>query len=159
MKKLVLLVASVFIFSSNMAFADEATEKEVRQTIIDANAATRKNLGGTGDDGYSKDGAVEFWSSGGLMQNITGKGRPQKFTSFNLSVKHINVSTVIPGKVAVANYYSEGSMQPEGGALISNYRTRVTQVYVKEDGKWKIRSGHWSPITGGAGTNQTAVVQ
>ena len=29
------------------------------------------------------------------------------------------------------------------------------QVFVKEGGKWKIRSSHWSPISGGSGTTQT----
>jgi hypothetical protein len=41
-------------------------------------------------------------------------------------------------------------------AAVSHYLTRVTQVLVKEAGKWKIRSSHWSAITGGSGTSQAA---
>ncbi len=48
-------------------------------------------------------------------------------------------------------------MAPTNAAAVSNYRTRVTQVYVKEGGKWKVRAAHFSPIMGGAGTSQTSV--
>ena len=49
-------------------------------------------------------------------------------------------------------------MDPTTSAAVSDYRTRVTQVFVKEDGEWKVRAAHWSPIAGGAGTSQTAVI-
>jgi hypothetical protein len=39
---------------------------------------------------------------------------------------------------------------------VGHYLTRVTQVFVKEDGMWKVRSSHWSAVTGGAGTTQTS---
>jgi hypothetical protein len=35
--------------------------------------------------------------------------------------------------------------------------TRVTEVYVNEGGKWKVRAAHYSPIAAGSGTKQTAV--
>jgi len=57
----------------------------------------------------------------------------------------------------VAHYYQEAVMQPQGSAKVPDYRTRVTQVFVKEDGEWKIRAAHWSPLVGGAGTSQTVV--
>ena len=38
-----------------------------------------------------------------------------------------------------------------------HYLTRVMAVFVKEDGAWKIRAAHWSPLTGGKGTSQTAI--
>ena len=61
------------------------------------------------------------------------------------------------GEAAVAMYYSEGGMQPKGGKAIGHYMTRVLQVFVKEDGGWKVRAAHWSPVAAGAGTNQTAL--
>jgi hypothetical protein len=48
-------------------------------------------------------------------------------------------------------------MQPKGLPAVPNYRTRVTQVFVKEEGDWKIRAAHWSPLMGGAGTSQTVI--
>jgi hypothetical protein len=48
-------------------------------------------------------------------------------------------------------------MQPKGLPAVPNYRTRVTQIFVKEDSGWKVRSAHWSPLMGGAGTSRTIV--
>jgi ketosteroid isomerase-like protein len=48
-------------------------------------------------------------------------------------------------------------MKPKGAPAVNHYLTRVTQVFVKEDGKWKIRASHWSPISGGSGTTQTSL--
>jgi len=158
MKKVVFIALAALVFTGTFAWADKATEQEVRQAIIDGNAYVRKNLKSQ-PEGYSKDGAIEFWSSGGFMQKIPANTRPEEYESFNINVKHIHVTILVPGQAAIAHYYSEGSMQPKGGAAISNYRTRVSQVFVKEGGTWKVRASHWSPMAGGAGTNQTALVE
>ncbi len=156
MKRIFRLLPVALLLAAGYAAADPATEQEVRQTILDGNAYVRENLRGPADS-YSQEGAVEFWSSGGLMQTIAPGGPPQEFEAFNIHVKHIHVTTLVPGRAAIAHYYSEGSMHPKGSSAVGNYRTRVSQVYVKEGGKWKIRASHWSPIAGGAGTSQTAI--
>jgi hypothetical protein len=159
MKKSVLLVLVVGVIAcSSPAFAQSDTEKEVMQTIIEGSEYTNKNLKGRPDD-YSKEGALEFWSNGGLLEEIAPTGRPEEFEAFNVQPKHIRVITLVEGQAAVAHYYSEGMLKPNGSPAVSHYLTRVTQVYVKEDGKWKIRSSHWSPITGGGGTTQAAQEQ
>jgi len=76
---------------------------------------------------------------------------------FNLQPKHIKVITLVEGQAAVAVFYSEGSMKPKGSAAVNHYLTRATQVFVKEEGQWKIRSSHWSPVAGGSGTTQAAL--
>jgi hypothetical protein len=48
-------------------------------------------------------------------------------------------------------------MKPKGLPAVPNYRTRVTQAFVKEDGMWRVKAAHWSPLQGGAGTSQTVV--
>ena len=63
----------------------------------------------------------------------------------------------LEGQAAVAMYYTEGRFKAKGGAAVDNYLTRATQVYVKENGKWKVRAAHWSPIAGGSGTNQNSI--
>ena len=136
--------------------ADEATEREVRQAIIDSNQYTRENLVGRSSD-YSSEGSIEFWSSGGLMQEISPDSSDAQFDSFNVDVKHIHVTTLVPGEIAVAHYYSEGSIKPKGSAEVPHYFTRVSQVLVKEAGKWKVRASHWSPVMGGSGTSQSAI--
>ena len=59
---------------------------------------------------------------------------------------------------AVAHFYAEGSMKPKGYPATSNYLVRVTSVYVKENGAWKLRSDHYSAVLGGGGTTQTAQI-
>ncbi len=156
MKPVVAVLTSMLLFSGAVAHADEATEQEVIKTIMDGNAYAKANLKDQ-DDTVSKDGSLEFWSSGGFLQKVSATDKPGEYESVNIDAKHIHVITLVPGKVAVAQYYSEGSMVPKESAAVSNYRTRATQVFVKEDGKWKVRAAHWSPIASGSGTSQTAV--
>ena len=156
MKKVVLIVAALLAFGTTVAHADEATEQAIIKAIKDGNAYVKKNLKGM-DDVISKKGSLEFWSSGGLLQKVDAGTTPQEFDAFNLNPKHITVITLVPGQVAVAQYYSEGQMSPKNTAAVTNYLTRVTEVYVKEGGKWKTRAAHYSPIAGGAGTSQTAI--
>lgn len=136
--------------------ADEGVEAEIRQLLIEDNQYTMENLKGRGD-GYSKQGALEFWSSGGLLHEVDNGGRPETFDRYNVALKHIEVISIADGNAAVAQYYSEGSMTPKGSAPVEHYLTRVTQVFVKEDGEWKVRASHWSPIAGGSGTSQSAL--
>jgi len=156
MKPAVFLVA--IVLTSSLTYAQSATEKEVIQTIIDGNEYLRTNLKSRPDD-YSQHGALEFWSSGGLVNEISPDGRPDEYDAANVQAKHIQVITLVEGQAAVAVFYSEGSMKPKGSPAVNHYLTRVTQVFVKEDGKWKIRASHWSPVTGGSGTSQAALEQ
>lgn len=153
MKNAAVLVA-VLACGSGAAYAQSDTEKEVTQAILESSAYTNKNLKSRPDD-YSSKGALEFWSSGGLLQEILPAGRPEDYDAVNTTPKNIRVSVLVEGQAAVAYYYSEGSLKPKGAPAVGHYLTRVSQVFVKEAGKWKIRSSHWSAITGGSGTTQT----
>ena len=128
---------------------------EIKNQIMNNNEYSNKNNRSVNE--YSKNGALEFWSSGGLIQEIDPDGRPEEYDYFNIKVKHIEVIVLVPEKAAVAMYYSEGSMKPKNSPAVNHYMTRVTQAYVKEDGQWKVRASHWSPIQGGSGTSQTSI--
>ena len=155
MRALVLVVAilSSLTLLPTAAVGQASVEDAVRQAILDQYAFQRENLRdmpGT----YSQEGSVEFWSSGGLLQQIpTEMLREYEFNT--LTVKHI---TVIPlsADAAVAHMYVEGAFQTEGEQPVPNYLTRATLVMVLENGDWVSRAAHWSPIQGGTGTNQTA---
>ena len=156
MKLLMTAMIALLMFSGTAALADEQTEREVRQTILDSYVETNRTNKGNADD-YSREGAIEFWSSGGLMQEVTRDDDGGEYEEFNINAFHIKVTTLVPGEVAVAHFYAQGSMKPKGAPRVSNYFTRAMQVFVKEGGAWKIRSSHWSPVLSGSGTSQTSL--
>ena len=136
--------------------AETEVEKEVMKCILDNNTYRLKNLEGKPKE-ISENGSLEFWSSGGLLQSLQQNAK-REFDTYNLHPKHIKV-TEINATTAVALYYVEGTYQQKESGNNANYLTRVMQVYVKEEGGWKIRAAHWSPLTGGKGTTETAIKQ
>ncbi len=139
---------------SSTVMADTATE--VRQVILDELAHTNQELN-QDPMRLSKDGSKEFFSSGGLLNHLDRTSGGNTFEMFEGSIKHIEVVVLVEGQAAVAHFYQEAMMKPTGLPAVPNYRTRVTQVFVKEEGGWKIRAAHWSPLMGGAGTSQTVI--
>lgn len=153
MKRIFVLLFAGLLAVPALAAAQTQTEREVIQEILASSRYSNQNLT-TEPESYSRLGALEFWSSGGLLQEISREGRLDRFVALNVQPKHIRVITLVEGQAAVAMFYSEGSLHPEGAAPVPNYRTRVTQVFVKEDGRWRVRASHWSALGAGAGTTQ-----
>ena len=151
MRQFLKLLIGIAVISSFILAGDV---DEIKNQIMNNNEYSNKNNRSVNE--YSNNGALEFWSSGGLIQEIDPDGRPEEYDYFNIKVKHIEVIVLVPEKAAVAMYYSEGSMKPKNSPAVNHYLTRVTQAYVNENGKWKIRASHWSPIQGGSGTSQTS---
>ena len=149
-----LVVAIVVALVPSIATAD--TAEEVKTAIKERMAYSNENLK-EAPDTVSKEGSLQFWSSGGLMQRVPADGPLDEFDYQSITPKHIKVMTLVEGQAAVAMYYSEGGFQRKGGQPVNGYLTRVTEVYVKEDGAWKVRAAHWSPVAGGAGTNQNTL--
>jgi hypothetical protein len=103
----------------------------------------------------SEDGYYAFNSTGGLMVYDKNPNiRKNEWDAVSLTAKHIKVVSLVPGEAAVAMYYSEGSMTPKGSAAVPHYMTRVTEVFIKEKGKWVMKTAHYSPISSGSGTSQ-----
>lgn len=155
MKKRIALLTLSLLALPAIALADshEGIVAEVKKAIEDSIAGTQATKM---DDPSttSKHGSLEFWSSGGLLNRASPDREPRAFDTFNLRAKHIEVIPLAED-VAAAMYYTEGIMQPKGLPDVTDYRTRVMVVLVKEDGEWKQRAGHWSPLVGGSGTSQT----
>ena len=128
---------------------------EVTAAIVAGNDFARQNLRDR-DGGLSGDGMLSFWSSGGLLQRVPADADPSEYDAYNLVAKHIEVIP-LGDDAAVAMYYGEGSFTLKGGDPVNHYMTRITEVYVKEDGEWVMRASHYSPVASGSGTNQVAV--
>ena len=153
-KRLTSALALTVCVLSSTVMADTATE--VRQVILDDLAHMNQELN-QDPMRLSKDGSKEFFSSGGLLNHLDRTSGGNTFEMFQGSIKHIEVVVLVEGQAAVAHFYQEAMMQPTGLPAVPNYRTRVTQIFVKEEGDWKIRAAHWSPLMGGAGTSQTVI--
>jgi hypothetical protein len=152
MKKYLLPVLFILLAPASTV-AQSATETEVTEAILENFRYLNENL--TNKPGtYSSQGALEFWSSGGLLNEVSNRDTDE-YDVFSITPKHIRVIPIVEGQAAVAHYYSEGALQPKGFPGVSHYMTRATQVFVKEGGEWKVRSSHWSPISAGSGTTQT----
>ena len=139
---------------SSTVMADTASE--VRQVVLDQIVHLNQELS-QDPMRLSKDGSKEFFSSGGLLNHLDRTSGGNTFEMFEGSIKHIEVVVLVEGQAAVAHFYQEAMMKPTGLPVVPNYRTRVTQIFVKEEGGWKIRAAHWSPLMGGAGTSQTVI--
>mgnify|MGYP001228798994 FL=1 len=153
-KRLTSALALTLCVLSSTVMADTATE--VRQVILDDLAHMNQELN-QDPMRLSKDGSKEFFSSGGLLNHLDRTSGGNTFEMFEGSIKHIEVVVLVEGQAAVAHFYQEAMMKPTGLPVVPNYRTRVTQIFVKEEGGWKIRAAHWSPLMGGAGTSQTVI--
>ena len=152
--RLVLVALAGAMLVPMVAVAD--TAEEIKAIIMQDNAESRENLSGD-SEGISKHGSLEFWSSGGLMQHVPADAPAATWEHFALTPKHIKVVTLVEDQAAVAMYYSEGSFHETGQKPVAHYMTRVTVAYAKEDGKWKQRAAHYSPIAAGQGTQQTSL--
>ena len=82
------------------------------------------------------------------LKGLTENRKPGDKSNFN--ARYLEIDVLVPGKAAVAYYYLVGSYTIRG-VTKSDYRTRVSQVFVTEKGKWKIKSGHFSPLHSGSG--------
>ncbi|SVA68393.1 uncharacterized protein METZ01_LOCUS121247, partial [marine metagenome] len=128
MKNTIILIA-ICLSAVITTKAETEVEKEVKQLILDNNAYALKNLEFKAKM-ISKEGALEFWSSGGLLQSAQQNDKVRKFETFNTHPKHIKIIE-INATTAVAMYYVEGNVQHKGSENNANYLTRVMQVYVK----------------------------
>ena len=136
--------------------AQAGTKEEIRDAVK-ANIAYTNKMMSQDSNRISEHGSKEFFSSGGLLNTIQRDSDASDFEYFSGSVKHIEVVVLVEGQAAVAHYYQEAVMKPKGLPAVPNYRTRVTQAFVKEGGMWRIKAAHWSPLQGGAGTSQTVI--
>ena len=68
----------------------------------------------------------------------------------NYTPRYIEVDVLDEGNIAIAYYYLVGSYKISG-VKKNDYRTRVSQLFVVEDGQWKIKAGHYTPLHSGSG--------
>ena len=90
-----------------------------------------------------------FWYRREATVSAVTEGQSPE-NEFNFTARYIEVDILEKGKVAVAYYYLVGSYNING-VQKNDYRTRVSQIFVKEKGSWKVKAGHYTPLHSGSG--------
>jgi len=98
------------------------------------------------------------YSSGGLWEDQTVNELATTLVGggVTLSVKPHHVKVTLLGEkkdVAHATYYLSGKILKGATVAVANYRTRISQVLEKQNGKWIFVANHASPLFGGSGVN------
>ena len=91
-------------------------------------------------------------NSDGSFFTLAPRGTLEELEENLAGIKMSNVAVHYPqamqlsDTVVLAWYYLEGQIEFADGSKVSNYRTRVSQVFVQEDGAWKHKSWHFSAL-------------
>lgn len=157
MYKLILVIVSLFFLTSVTADGHLKSEKEVlialdkyyearNQEDYETVASMESNLGtyNTNSDGSfhkpKQITSVEDW-----------KRTNQGGTTNVFYPEAVQISE----DVVYVRFYFEGVLEINGKT--SDYRTRVTMNWIKEDGNWVVKSQHYSPANyGGVHITQAA---
>jgi len=105
---------------------------------------------------FNPSGTWMATSQGGLWQFLSPTEAAALFTesatTLDVNPSHVNVQMLgSGGEVGYAMYYVVGNIRHNGKIVVNNYRTRISQVFVKVDGVWTTRGTHASPLFSGAG--------
>ncbi len=152
MKKIVILFLTLFM-TTNLLFADDESEvvDVIKKHWEYQNAKDWGRFVGTLFSGGTMNGDSNgsFWYEREATIAAVKQGQSPK-DEFNFTPRYIEVDVLEKGKVAVAYYYLVGSYNIDG-LQKSNYRTRVSQIFVTENGNWKVKAGHYTPLHSGSG--------
>jgi hypothetical protein len=152
------LILGITIGALSIAHADHHSDsediKEVTK-VVHQMFELANNLSGW-ESMISSKGSHQFFSSGGLLNFMTNETKMLSWEKNTIRPKHITILPIEPGKVAVAMFYAEGSEKRKGSPSVDHYMTRASIVFIKENGSWKIRTTHWSPVAGGQGTSSVS---
>ena len=91
MKKLLMTIMVMSLTIPAMLFAGD--KEEIIAQIMENNAYLNKHKRPMAE--YSEKGALEFWSSGGLLHEIESAGRLGTYDDINMAIKHIEVIVLV----------------------------------------------------------------
>ena len=152
MKNIGIIVSALIITVSQLIANDEAEVTEIVNKHWEyQNKKNWKKYVGTLYSGGTMNGDSNgsFWyMQESTVAAVTEGQAPSN--EFNFKPRYIKIDVLEKGRVAVAYYYLVGSYSINGQEK-NDYRTRVSQVFVKEEDGWKIKSGHFTPLYSGSG--------
>ena len=147
------MLFSSLIITTGLLLADDKSEVAdvVNKHWQYQNAKDWKKYVGTLHSEGTMDGDSNgsFWYRREATVSAVTEGQSPE-NQFNFTARYIEVDILEKGKVAVAYYYLVGSYNING-VQKNDYRTRVSQIFVKEKGSWKVKAGHFTPLHSGSG--------
>ena len=147
MKKYLL---SILLLSTGLVYADghSADEKKVL-AALEAYFEARTNKDWETVVSYeSKSGTYGTNSDGSFHKPLAKQTVENWKKSSGAVTQHFYAeATALADDVVHVRFYSEGMVGDEGN--MSDYRTRVTMNWVRENNKWVVRSAHYSPASYG----------
>jgi len=152
-KKLFLVAISLVLLNPAQLYAADREDliKQIKQNWVNYSNKT------VDISTFHPDGTWQATSQGGLWALQSPEEAKTQIedspNTLNFRPHHIEVTIVGKNKdVAYTNYYLVGKITgPDGKVIVENYRTRASETYVKENGKWKVIGEHYSPLYGGSG--------
>lgn len=154
MKKL-LLICMAIGFSQGVLADSHSTAADEVMALVEKNWEARNNNDYKTQLNLRTDGMHLNANSNGTFFYSDGKPSLEEITEdlegeYDVAVMHLNAES-LSDTVVLAHYYLEGSLTA-GDVTVSDYRTRVTHIWVREDGDWKSKSWHFSPLHNGGTT-------
>ena len=153
MKK-IFLILGLFIAYSASADGHLKSEKDVLASLDKYFEARNNNDYATVVSLESKTGSYGTNSDGSFHKprQIPSVEQWEKFDQGGITNVFYPEAIQLSEGVVLTRFYAEGVVTAGGNS--SDYRTRVTMNWVKEDGNWVIKSQHYSPAKYG-GVHQT----
>ena len=153
----IIAILSILFFSVVSADGHLQSEKEVLTSLDKYFDARNNNDYETVVALESKTGTFGTNSDGSFHKpkQIPSVAQWEKFDQGGITNVFYPEAIQLSDTVVLARFYAEGVVTAGGNA--SDYRTRVTMNWIKEDGSWVVKSQHYSPANyGGVHKTQAA---
>ena len=152
--KNIFLILGLFIAYSASADGHLKSEKDVLASLDKYFEARNNNDYATVVSLESKTGTYGTNSDGSFHKprQIPSVEQWEKFDQGGITNVFYPEAIQLSEGVVLTRFYAEGVVTAGGNS--SDYRTRVTVNWVKEDGNWVVKSQHYSPANYG-GVHQT----
>ncbi len=134
--------------------AGQAAEAEVKAAVMDI--ITGYNSGNV--DLIDKRMAPQqnrFQGEGGFLTSFDGAELRQAFKSgWKLKFETYNLEAAVYGDSAITTFFMQGNVMPPNGPQRTEGPWRVSYVWNKQDGIWKLVHAHQSPLGGAVITDK-----
>lgn len=148
MKSFMNTLVVMAMFSAPAAWADDADDADdVKAAVMESRA--QENAGNV--DGYFQYHVPQFTifppTSGFLSEAPDKEVSQARFDAgmkFNMQIRNFDMK--VYGDTAITTYYSVGPVQRPGSSTSERWNLRITGVWIKESGDWKLVHRHESPL-------------